>query len=82
MLTLGKTIKKQQPVELTIDERRQGTYIIGTTGTGKSTLLKNIVYQDMRAEASDTTAWLVRLDPHGDLVDELLGLVPQDRVRM
>ena len=52
MLSLGKTIKKHQPVELTLDERRQGTYIIGTTGTGKSTLLKNIVYQDLRERLS------------------------------
>ena len=48
MLRLGFTTKDHQPVDLTLDERRQGTYIIGTTGTGKSTLLKNIVYQDMR----------------------------------
>jgi hypothetical protein len=38
MLTLGKNLDDGQPVNLTIDERRQGSYIIGTTGTGKSTL--------------------------------------------
>ena len=40
MLRLGHTIHKNTPIELTMPERRQGTYIIGTTGTGKSTLLK------------------------------------------
>ena len=46
MLRLGVNVQNNTPVELTLNERRQGTYIIGTTGTGKSTLLKNIVYQD------------------------------------
>ena len=46
-LKLG--INNGNPIELTMDERRQGTYIIGTTGTGKSTLLKNIIYQDNKS---------------------------------
>lgn len=77
MLRLGHTTKDRKPVELTLDEQRQGTYIIGTTGTGKSTLLKNIIYQDLH---QDRTHGLCLLDPHGDLVDEILGLVPPDRI--
>ncbi len=77
MLRLGYTTKDQKPVDLTLDERRQGTYIIGTTGTGKSTLLKNIIYQDMH---QDRKHGLCVLDPHGDLIDELLGLVPSNRL--
>ncbi|MBE7433126.1 MAG: type IV secretion system DNA-binding domain-containing protein [Anaerolineales bacterium] len=78
MLRLGKTVDGNEPVELSLDERRQGTYIIGTTGTGKSTLLKNIIYQDMR---DDTEHGICVLDPHGDLIDELLELVPKNRVK-
>ena len=78
MLRLGHTVDGNEPVELSLDERRQGTYVIGTTGTGKSTLLKNIIYQDM---ASDTEHGLCVLDPHGDLIDELLELVPKNRVK-
>lgn len=78
MLRLGYAIGNNQPVDLSLDERRQGTYIIGTTGTGKSTLIKNIVYQDMY---NDREHGLCVLDPHGDLIDELLGLVPKDRVK-
>jgi len=77
MLRLGYTTKDRKPVEISLDERRQGTYIIGTTGTGKSTLLKNIVYQDLR---QDREHGLCLLDPHGDLIDEILGLVPRDRL--
>ncbi len=78
MLRLGYSVAKKQSVELSLDERRQGTYIIGTTGTGKSTLLKNIVYQDIR---QDRQHGLCLLDPHGDLIDDILGLVPADRLK-
>jgi hypothetical protein len=77
MLRLGLSVKDNTPVQLSLDERRQGTYIIGTTGTGKSTLLKNIIYQDMH---QDREHGLCVLDPHGDLIDELLCLVPKDRI--
>ena len=76
MLRLGYTAGKRQPVALSLDERRQGTYIIGTTGTGKSTMIKNIIYQDMH---NDREHGLCVLDPHGDLIDEMLELVPKDR---
>lgn len=75
-LRLGRTIPKGNSVELTLKERNQGTYIIGTTGTGKSTLLKNIIYQDLH---NDRKHGFCVLDPHGDLIDEMLELVPRDR---
>lgn len=77
MVRLGYSLHNSDAVELSLDERRQGTYVIGTTGTGKSTLLKNIIYQDMK---TDGRHGLCVLDPHGDLVDELLELVPPNRV--
>ncbi len=77
MLRLGLDATTHAPVGLTLDERRQGMYIIGTTGTGKSNLVRNIIYQDMH---QDRQHGLCVLDPHGDLIDELLGLVPKDRV--
>jgi hypothetical protein len=77
MLQLGLTAEDSKPVQLNLDERRQGTYIIGTTGTGKSTLLRNIIFQDMH---QDRQHGLCVLDPHGDLIDDLLGLVPKDRI--
>ena len=69
------------PIELTLAERRQGTYIIGTTGTGKSTLLKNIVYQDMRDSSGGEKHGLCVLDPHGDLIDEMLELKSKGDLR-
>lgn len=55
--------------------RRRHVYIIGQTGTGKSTLLKNLVAQDI--EGGEGVALI---DPHGDLVDEILDLVPPRRI--
>src|SRR5438034_7638918 len=55
-------------------DRRAHTYIIGKTGTGKSTLLENLARQDIRAGHG-----LALLDPHGDLVERLLAAVPDQR---
>jgi len=76
MLELGLSSDDGSTVEMTPDERRQGMYIIGTTGTGKSTLIRNMIFQDMRP---DKREGLCLLDPHGDLIDDVLGLVPNDR---
>jgi energy-coupling factor transporter ATP-binding protein EcfA2 len=61
-------------VRLGIAERRQGLYVIGKTGTGKSTLLQHLILQDIRAGLG-----LCVLDPHGDLIDGVLDRVPKDR---
>ncbi len=61
-------------VHLTAEARRQGVYIPGTTGVGKTTLLKSLIYQDMVAGEG-----LCFIDPHGDAVNELLEIVPQNR---
>src|SRR5205809_7750939 len=55
-------------------DRRAHTYIIGKTGTGKSTLLENLARQDIRAGHG-----LTLLDPHGDLVERLVEDVPEER---
>lgn len=50
-------------------------YILGKTGTGKSTLLKNLIVGDLQANRG-----CMVIDPHGDLVEEILDLVPASRV--
>jgi len=54
--------------------RRQHTYIIGQTGTGKTTLMKTMILSDMKAGNG-----LAVIDPHGELYDDLLGLIPEER---
>src|SRR5437773_10316422 len=55
-------------------DRRAHVYIIGKTGTGKSTLIANLAYQDLVHGEG-----FVLLDPHGDLVEQVLRAVPPER---
>ena len=61
-------------VLLAHDERRRHLYVIGQTGTGKSTLLLNLIQQDLAAGEG-----LALLDPHGDLAEAVLDHVPRAR---
>jgi hypothetical protein len=54
----------ETPVSLTPEQRLQHVYIVGGSGTGKSTLLRNLILQDIAAGRG-----VAVLDPHGDLVD-------------
>ncbi len=62
-------------VRITREDRRRHIYVIGQTGTGKTTLLKNMIVQDIRN--GDGVCFL---DPHGDVAQEILGLIPKERI--
>lgn len=55
-------------------QRTRHTYVIGASGTGKSTLLLNLIIQDI-----DQGQGIAVLDPHGDLVDHILSHIPEER---
>lgn len=55
-------------------DRMSHLYVIGKTGTGKSTLLENLIVRDMRARRG-----LALLDPHGELHERVRGILPDDR---
>jgi len=55
-------------------ERRSGLYILGRPRTGKTTLIKQIIYQDMKHNHG-----VFFLDPHGDAIDDLLKHIPIHR---
>ncbi|MGL5827858.1 MAG: helicase HerA domain-containing protein [Nocardioides sp.] len=63
-----------RPVALRTDDALRHLHVLGPTGVGKSTLLANLALQDMAAGHS-----VVVIDPKGDLVEDLLARVPQDR---
>jgi type IV secretory pathway TraG/TraD family ATPase VirD4 len=56
------------------DDRFSHVYIIGKTGTGKSTLLETMALQDVRRDAG-----LALIDPHGDLVERIASQIPDWR---
>lgn len=57
-------------------DRRRHMYLLGKTGTGKSTLLKNMIIGDI-IEGKGVAV----LDPHGDLVEEILDIIPEHRIK-
>ena len=66
---------QQAPFVLTPHDRRHHLYAIGKSGTGKTTLLRNLILQDIAAGHGVGV-----IDPHGDLATELLDLIPRHRI--
>lgn len=64
------------PVSLTEKHRVRHTHIIGSSGSGKSTLLINLIRQDIEQGAG-----LGVFDPHGDLIDQIMGMIPEERLK-
>jgi hypothetical protein len=63
-----------QAVKIGVNDRMRHTFIIGQTGTGKSTLMENMILEDIRNGKN-----LAVIDPHGEMVDSLLGKIPDQR---
>jgi hypothetical protein len=76
-LVLGKNIYRGQEslIRISKEDRRRHIYVIGQTGTGKSNFIKSLVEQDIKNGEG-----VCVVDPHGDLVETILGYVPQNRL--
>ena len=61
----------EQPFGISAADRRQHMQIIGASGVGKTTVLKQMIVSDLLAGNA-----AVIVDPHGDLAEEILELVP------
>ena len=74
-LALGENIHRGRcaRVSLSHEQRLKHIHVIGASGTGKSTLLVSMVLQAIAAGEG-----VAVLDPHGDLVDEILGRLPEE----
>ncbi len=64
----------EKPFGISRIDRRQHLYIIGKTGTGKTTLLENLISQDIERGHG-----VALIDPHGDLAEKILDLIPSWR---
>jgi hypothetical protein len=60
-----------EPFGLLPADRRQHVYCVGKSGTGKTTLIKNLILQDIELGRGVGV-----LDPHGDLAEALIDAVP------
>jgi len=64
----------EQPVMIDKEDRFRHSFILGQTGTGKSTLMSNMIVQDIQAGRG-----VAVIDPHGDMIDNILGQIPKER---
>jgi hypothetical protein len=74
LLGINRHRQSSQTVGLDAPLRFRHTYIIGQTGTGKSTLLCQMIMQDINKGRG-----VAVLDPHGTLIDDILEYYPQNR---
>jgi len=75
-LLLGYNVFRgvKKPIRLAIGDRQRHMYVVGQTGTGKSTFLENLALQDMLSGNG-----FAFVDPHGDTAEKLLSMVPKER---
>jgi len=73
---IGKSVfrKEERLVYIGEEDRRRHVYLVGQTGTGKSTLLKNMAVSDIQNGKG-----VAIIDPHGDLIEDVLALIPKNR---
>ncbi|HEY1835199.1 MAG TPA: ATP-binding protein [Candidatus Saccharimonadales bacterium] len=69
---LFRGVKK--PIRIALGDRQRHMYVVGQTGTGKSTFLENLALQDMLSGGG-----FAFVDPHGDTAEKLLAMVPRER---
>ncbi|MDO8561160.1 MAG: type IV secretion system DNA-binding domain-containing protein [bacterium] len=76
-LALGYSLFRgeETTVRITPEDRRRHFYIIGQTGTGKTAFMENMIRQDIEAGKG-----VCFIDPHGDTVEKILGLIPPHRL--
>lgn len=74
---IGATTFRGEKVKFGVkeDDRRRHMYLIGKTGTGKSTLLQSMAISDIQ-----TGKGLAFIDPHGDSIELILDYIPDNRV--
>ncbi len=75
-LLLGYNVFRgvKKPIRLALGDRQRHMYVVGQTGTGKSTFLENLALQDMLSGNG-----FAFVDPHGDTAEKLLSMVPRER---
>jgi hypothetical protein len=75
-MLLGYNMFRGAKKEIRLDDndRRRHMYLVGQTGTGKSTFLENLALQDMLDGKG-----FAFVDPHGDTAEKLLAMVPKER---
>ncbi len=72
---LGLDTLTNQPIVIKQADLCEGTYIVGVQGMGKTSLLEQIIYQQMQRNEA-----VIVIDPHGDLVNSIIAHMPERRL--
>ncbi len=75
LLGVNRHRGEEKEIRITEEDRLRHFYVIGQTGTGKSTLLKNMITQDIQRGDG-----VCMIDPHGSDLDDVLATVPKERI--
>lgn len=75
-LGLNIHLGKGTPVSVSDQQRLRHMHVIGATGTGKSSLLLNLITEDIQQGRG-----VAVLDPHGDLIEEAIKQIPEERLK-
>lgn len=75
-VVIGESVFRGETKSVRIldEDRRRHLYVVGQTGTGKSNLETRMIADDIRNGKG-----VAVIDPHGDLVEDVLGLIPKNR---
>lgn len=75
-LLLGHNIHRgiKKEIRLKNEDRFRHFYVIGQTGTWKSSIFQTMIRQDFK-----NNEWIWVIDPHGDLVKDVLPFIPRER---
>jgi len=75
-IMLGRNIFRggETIVRMSEEDRRRHLYVLGQTGTGKTTLMKAMIRQDIESGKG-----VCVVDPHGDFAEFALSIIPDDR---
>ncbi|MFA5052577.1 MAG: type IV secretion system DNA-binding domain-containing protein [Parcubacteria group bacterium] len=73
----GKTSfrNREERFGIKVDDRRRHMYLIGKTGMGKTTMMENMVAEDIRNGKG-----VGLIDPHGQFAEKMLDFVPPERI--
>ncbi len=75
LLGINKYRGEGREIRMTKADRLRHMYVIGQTGTGKTTLLKNMIIEDIKAGKG-----VCFIDPHGSDVQDILANIPKERI--
>lgn len=73
-LGVNRVRDDERPIHLPLASRNLHLWVVGQTGTGKSTLLESLILQDIHAGRG-----VICIDPHGDLIAPIIGKIPARR---